>query len=807
MPLRTPMAFISYSREDSEFALRLARDLKAAGALVWLDQLDIQPGHAWDSSIEKALLEATRMLLVLSPASVKSENVRNEISFALEEKKIIVPVLHRDCAIPLQLHRIQRVDFRTDYAGGLRALLLHLDVQPAVASDNRAEATPPTVPIPAIAASAIHRAPAKRIARVRIAWILAGVLVLLAAAASLRFAVPHAKALTEKDTIVLADFANSTGDPVIDGTLRQGMTVQLEQSPFLSLISDERIQKTLALMAQPADARLTPAIGREICQRTGSAAVLDGSIAPLGTAYVLGLRAIDCHTGDVLDAEQVQAARKEDVLNALSQVASNFRTKIGESLATVKQYDTPLAEATTPSIEALKAYSAAWKVSTTIGSATAVPLYKHVVDLDPQFAMAYAMLGRMYGDIGESSLAAQSTGKAYELRDRASDRERFFIVASRDTVVTGNLRRAQQTCEAWAQTYPRDVNAHGFLSAMIYPVLGRWDKALEESKESVEVDPDAGFTYNNLFFSYLALGRTVEAEAALERAAERKLEIPDYLVDRYQIAFLKGDTATMELVAAQALKTPGAEDTVAGQQAFALAYSGRLQQARAMSRHAVEVAQQSGQRERAAGLEAGSAVMEGFLGEADAARRNAAAVLKLSNGRDGQYGAAFALALAGDFAQAQALADDLEKRFPEDTEVRTNYLPGVRALLALHRKDAAKAIDLLQINVPFELGSPPSGFPGGYGLLYPVYVRGEAYLALHQGVQAAAEFQKILDHPGIVLADPVAAIASLQLARAYAVAGDTAKAKTAYQSFLTLWKDADPDIPILLQARAEFAKL
>ena len=488
-------------------------------------------------------------------------------------------------------------------------------------------------------------------------------------------------ALTDKDTIVLADFANTTDDPVFDGTLRQGMMVQLEQSPFLSLVSDEHIQKTLGLMEQPADTRLTPAVGRELCQRVGGTAVLNGSIASLGSQYVLGLRAVECRTGYVLDAEQAQAARKEDVLNALSEIAGRFRTRVGESLSTVGAHNTPLEEATTQSLDALKAYSLAWKASTSVGNTAAIPLMKRAIEINPQFAMAHAMLSKYYFDIGELALSRESARKAFELRSRVSDRERFFITAFYEMVVTGDLEKAEQICDAWAQAYPRDVESHAFLSGMILVVLGRYGKAVEEGKKTVEADPDAGFSYNNLAIAYVSLGRIPDGESTLRLASERKIEIPDYLVDRYQIAFLKNDAAEMDRIAAAAKEVPGAEDTVSNQQAFALAYSGRLQQARAMSRRAVEVAQQTGQLERAALFEAGSAVREGFFGDADVARRDAAAALMLSKGRDAEYGAAFALALAGDSRQARTLADDLENRFPEDTNVRYNYVPALAPCL------------------------------------------------------------------------------------------------------------------------------
>ena len=613
--------------------------------------------------------------------------------------------------------------------------------------------------------------------------------------------------LTDKDTIVLADFTNSTGDPVFDGALRQGMAVQLEQSPFLSLISENRIQNALRLMGQPADAPLTPETAGEICERTGSAAVLDGSIASLGSQYVLGLRAKACGTGDVIAEEQVQAARKEDVLNALGQVATKLRGRVGESLATVEKHNTPLAEATTPSLEALKAYSEGWKVLSSNGPAAALPHFKRATEIDPQFAMAYSNLGNMYTNIGENDLSVEYTSKAYQLRDRVSDAEKFFITVHYHLDVTGNMEKAQQTCEAWAQTYPRAMPPHGILSGTIYPVLGRYEKAVEEGKKAIELDPDFGIAYNVLADSYQALDRLAAAENTLQQASDRKLEIPDLLVDRYEIAFLKADRAGMERVSAQSQGKSGTEDVISNQEAFALAYTGHLQQATSKSQRAVHLAQQSSEQERAALFETGAALREAFFGNTSAAKQSATTVLELSMGRDVEYGAAFALALSGDSSRPQKLAEDLERRFPEDTAVKFNYLPALRGLLALNDSEPAKAIELLKIAAPYELGSPPSTFYGFFGCTYPVYVRGEAYLAAHQGAEAATEFQKILDHPGIVVSDPIGVLAHWRLGRAYAMQGDTAKAKAAYQDFLTLWENADSDIPILKQAKTEYANL
>ena len=424
--------------------------------------------------------------------------------------------------------------------------------------------------------------------------IIPAILVVLALTVGGYFYLRRTPKLTDKDTIVLADFANSTGDPVFDDTLRQGLAVQLEQSPFLSLISDERIHQMLKLMAKPADARLTPEVSREICERTASGAVLDGSIASLGSQYVLTLRAKDCRSGDVLDEEQVQAARKEDVLNALGQIASKFRTRVGESLKTLKEHNTPLAEATTPSLEALKAYGAGWKASFSSGSAAAVPFLRRAVEIDPDFASAYATLGRMYGDIGESTLSTENTSKAYQLRDRASDQERFFISLTYDLQVTGNLEKARETCGLWTQAYPRAWEPHALLSGGIYPQLGKYEKSIEEAKIALGIDPDFSIGYSLLAISYLALERTGEAEKTLQRASERKLDIPDFYVQRYVIAFLKGDQAGMEREAAQSREKPGVDDWMSNAEGFVAAYSGHLDEARKMSRRAADLARKDG---------------------------------------------------------------------------------------------------------------------------------------------------------------------------------------------------------------------
>jgi tetratricopeptide (TPR) repeat protein len=572
-------------------------------------------------------------------------------------------------------------------------------------------------------------------------------------------------------------------------------------------VSEERVQQALRLMGQSADARLTLEIAREVCERTASAAVLDGSIESLGSQYVLGLRAKDCRTGRVLAEEQVQAARKEDVLNALGKIASKLRTRLGESLITVEKHDTPLETATTSSLEALKAYSTGMRVSFSTGFPDALPLFKRAVEIDPQFAMAYASMGLMYSNIGESVLAAESTRKAYQLRDRASDRERFFITTLYDRQVTGNLEKEQQTLRLWGQTYPRDRDAHGLLAGLASVGSGHYERAIEEATIALGIDPDFGPGYISIAYSHFSLNHMAEAEKTIRTAFERKREIPDLLLLDFYVAFVNGDKAGMDRTAAQARGKPGVEDWMLHSQSEVEARSGRLQTARSMSRRAQDMARQAGQRESAASYEAGEAVWEALFGNAAPARHSATAALELSNGRDVEYAAAFALAMEGDLPRSQSLAADLGQRFPEDTSVQFNYLPALGALFALNHHEPGKAIELLQVAVPYELNIPSVDFNEFFGGLYPVYVRGEAYLGAGKGAEAAAEFQKVLDHPGVVFADPIGALAHLQLGRAYALSGDKTRAKAAYQDFLTLWKDADPDIPILKEAKAEYAKL
>ena len=644
-------------------------------------------------------------------------------------------------------------------------------------------------------------APPAALGRRRARWLSIGAVAVVAAAVLVGAYVfaPRAATLTDTDTIVLADFTNSTGDPVFDDTLRQGLAVQLQQSPFLSLISDERIRRTLPLMNQPADARLTPDVARVVCVRTGGAAVLEGSIAALGSQYVLGLHATNCATGDILADEQAQASRKEDVLSTLSQMATRFRTRVGESLATIERYSTPL-EATTPSLEALQAYSAGFKAALAGSSVRALALFQRAVAIDPDFALAHAQVGFRYSEMGESALARQSLLKAYQLRNRASDAERFFIDTLYDRDFTGNLERERRTLETWADSYPRLADPHTLVAGLALMSTGQHELAIAETEKAIALDPDSNSAYGNRAFNQLLLNRLDDALLTVRLAAERKLESASLLQTQYFVAFLTGNENEVRRTATAARKSPATEDSISNIEALALARSGQLQDARRMAEGAVQIAQKSGRRERAGLFEAATAVWEAFYGNAAAARQSAIRALELGRGgREVDYAAAFALALAGDLPQSRALAQDLAREFPEDTSVQFMYLPTLRALFSLNSPtpDATAALQALQTASRYDLALGRVGFIGRFGGLYPIYVRGLAYLAARQPAEAAGEFQRILEHRSIVLVDPMDAMARLQLARALALAGDTVKAKSAYSDLLTLWKNADADIPAL----------
>ena len=595
-------------------------------------------------------------------------------------------------------------------------------------------------------------------------------------AGGLYFRYRPAAPLTEKDTIVLADFDNTTGDPVFDGALRQALAVQLGQSPFLNILSDRKVEETLRLMGRPSNERVTRDVARELCVRTGSKAIMLGSISKLGGQYVVGIDAVGCGSGDTLATEQEQASSKEDVLKALSKAATSLRGKLGESLASIQKFDVPV-EATTPSLEALKAYSMGITTQRTQGDAAAIPFMKRALELDPNFAVAYAGLGVEYSNLGQISLSAENIKKAYALRDRVSEHEKYRIADLYYGTVTGELEQDSQVCELWAKSYPQDFLAHGNL-AYVYTELGRYEKAVAETQEALRLEPNTVGSYSNLAGFYLALNRPDDAEKMIEQAQERKLDGDLLHGTIYQLAFLKGNAAEMERQVEWAAGKPGDEDRLLSFQSDTEAYYGRLVKARDFSRRAVDAAIRDDSKETAALWQANAALREAEFGNPAAAKQDVAAALALTPGRDVKLLAALALARIGETPHAKAIVEELEKNYGSDTILKVYWLPTIKAGAELNANNAAQAVVFLEAAAPYDLGDPPQ-LP--LATMYPVYVRGQAQLLAHNGAGAAGEFQKFLDHRGITINFPLGALAHLGLARAYALQGDIAKARAAYK--------------------------
>ena len=612
--------------------------------------------------------------------------------------------------------------------------------------------------------------------------------------------VTKAAPLTEKDSVLLADFVNKTDDPVFDDALKQALTIQLSQSPFLNIVSDRKIEETLRLMGQPAQ-RITPELAREICIRTGSKATVLGSISSLGSQYVIGLSAVGCANGDTLATEQGQAAGKQDVLKTLGRAAKDLRRKLGESLVTVEKFDVPV-EATTPSLEALQTYSMGGRTRRRKGDAEAIPFFKRAIELDPNFALAYAGLSLAYFNLNQTGLAAENAAKAYELRDRVSERERYRISTTYYHAVTGELEKAIEMYELWSKSYPRDDTPPLNLG-VVYQQLGRYDKAVVETEEAQRLAPTAT-GYGNLAFGYIALNRLDDADKLLQRAQANDFDGLDIRANLYLLSFLRGNTNGMEQQLAWAAGRLGDEDVMLSGQADTEAYYGRLMRAQDYSRRAAEAAMRADSKERAALWRAAAGLREAEFGNPAAARHNADAALSLSSGRDVKLLAALTLARTGDTTNAKQLVEQLklEKAASTNTMLKFYCLPTIDAAIEISNRNPSQAILDLEATTPYELGGPLM-FP----YLYPSWIRGQAYLTANNGTAAALEFKKLIDHPGVVLNQPIASLARLQIARAYAMQGDTATAKAAYQEFLTLWKDADSDIPILKEAKAEYAKL
>jgi tetratricopeptide (TPR) repeat protein len=624
-----------------------------------------------------------------------------------------------------------------------------------------------------------------------------------------------ATALTEKDTIVLADFANSTGDAVFDDTLKTALSVALNQSPFLNVLSENKVAATLKLMSRPAGTKLTPEVTRELCQRASSKAYLAGSIASLGSQYVLGLKAVNCQSGEPLAEEQVTAVSKEKVLDALGDAASKLRGELGESLATVQKFDVPLEQATTSSLEALKAYSLGGKARNEKGSAAGLPYDQRAIELDPNFAIGYDQVGGDYFSLGELGRASEYYTKAFQLREHASEREKLAITAHYYQTVTGEVAKAAQTFQEMIESYPRESTARRRLG-IVFASQGQYEKATEITRQALRLAPDQVGNYAAVANYTLALQRFDDTRQIIREAQARKLD--DFILHNalYALAFLGSDSAGMaEQQQWFAGKTE--ENFGLGLASDTEAYGGHLDKARELTKRAVGSAIRADNKEEGAIWRANAAIEQAAYGNAKEARQSAAEALKLAPASQGvEVEVTLAFAMAGDITRAESLAQDLGKRFPLDTQVQSLWLPAIQAQLALDKKNPAPAVTALQAAVPpIELGQ--IGFVDNISCLYHVYVRGEAYLAAGQGKEAAAEFQKILDHSGIVWNCWTGALARLGVARANALQArnsqgadaDLARSRAlaAYKDFLTLWKDADPDIPILKEAKAEYAKL
>ena len=607
------------------------------------------------------------------------------------------------------------------------------------------------------------------------------------------------KSLTDKDTVVLADFDNKTGDAVFDDALKQALASELGQSPFLNILSDQKVNQTLRMMGRPTNERMTVEVGREVCLRSGSKALLRGTISSLGNHYLIDLTATACVTGDSLANEQGEANNKEEVLKVLSRVSTSLRTKLGESLSSVQKFDVPI-ETTTSSIEALKSYSMGVQTQHEKGDAPSILFHKRAIELDPNFALAYSALSVSYLNLNQPSLAVENATKAYQLRDRVSEREKLRITAYYFRA-TGELDKEAQAYELWAAEYPRDTAPHNNLGTN-YMYMGQYDKALAEFQAGLLLNPDNAILYSNLGDAYLFLNRLDDANTAFDHAFVHKLDSGILRLYVYYLAFLQGNTARMEQQVAWAAGKPGDEDILLSAQSDTEAYNGRMSKARDFSRRAVESAVRSDSKETAALWRVNAALREAELGNIASAKDAVAAAFVLSSGQDVKTMAALTLARIGDAVRAKTMADELKKSYPTNTMLKVYWLPTVNAAIELSKHNSSQAIVLLESAAPYELG-----VPGNVSALYPAYVRGQAYLLANNGTAAVAEFRKLLDHKGIVLNFVTGSLVHLQLARAFGLTGDTAKATAAYKDFLTLWKDADPDIPILKEAKSEYAKL
>jgi tetratricopeptide (TPR) repeat protein len=608
----------------------------------------------------------------------------------------------------------------------------------------------------------------------------------------------HAAAkLTGKDSILIADFVNTTGDAVFDGTLKQALAVQLEQSPYLNIVPDQTVRKALQFMGRTADERVTGTVARELCEREHIQALLSGSISSLGSEYVVALEAAGCASGESLAREQVTASSKEAVLSAVGKAASKLRAKLGESLTSIQKFDTPVTEATTSSLEALKAYAAADQMRNSGGEAESLPLFQRAVQLDPNFALAHARISAVYNNFGEEDRSFQSAKRAFDLRDRVSERERFYIDDHYYTSI-GDIEKQKENLELAIRTYPNDSSAYANLALLNDLFYGEFEKAIQLGDEFSRLEPSGPFGYVHTAAPYMALNRPEEARSTLQRALDNKADNLFVHEELYQLAMLTGDAAGMAREMTWAAGKPS-EYLLLNDAADVAVSRGQMRKAGELIQRSSEVTDRLGFRETTADTKAHWALLQADVGNFAQVRATAAASSAIAHGRSNMVPVAIALAMAGDSSRAQAIMDDLGRRFPADTLLHKVGMPSVAAWVAINNKEPEQAVEALAATAAYELGVGMA--------LQPIYIRGQAFLQAKQGAEAAAEFQKIIEHPGIAAQVPEHSLAKLGLGRSYVVLGDKAKAKAAYQDFFALWKDADPDVPVLKEAKSEYEKL
>ena len=765
---------------------------------------------------------------LFSYGAVLYEMATGQVPFAGDTSAAIFDaILHRAPAAPVRLNsqvspELERIinkalekdrNLRYQHAGDLRADLQRLKrdldssrsvvaaVEPPAltSSSARTMVSPPSAAVvtPPSGSKPVVTIPAPPQSK-KWLWVGAAAVIVALGATGAFFYTHRTSGLTEKDSVLLSDFVNTTGDPVFDGTLKQALAVQLEQSPYLNIFPQERVRDTLRYMGRSPDERVTPDLARDICQREGIKAVLNASITSLGTQYVVGVDAVNCKTGDSLAREQVQVEKKEQVLGAVGKVASSLRGKLGESLASLQKFDAPVEEATTSSLEALKSFSLAEAERDKGSEYNAIPLYKHALELDPNFAVAYARLGQSYFNIGETSLGIENTKKAFERRDRGSELEKFYISSHYYNIVSGELDKELEALQLWQRTYPRDNVPANNLS-VLYGIMGKWEQALEKAQETKQLAPNSAFSYFVMYAAYLGLNRIAESKALLQEAVGKKIDSANEHSALYRLAFLEGDTNGMQRESDWG-KGKQDEELVLEATAEAEISSGKLAAARSSYQQAVDSARRGAFEESAATILAREAIYEAEIGDTKSAREDASAALSHSRSRNIMTAAGRALSLAGDGSGAEAVAQELVRDNPQNTLINAVGAPLMRAGIALTQGNPAKTIELLQPTSGYEFGLVAGAAPN--------YLRGLADLKLNKGNDAAQEFQKILDHKGVcALILPTCSLAHLQLGRARAEAGDATSARTAYQDFFALWKDADPDVPILKEAKSEYAKL